>query len=820
LRNYCQFRTQWLLLLLALSAASCGGKDNISDDGDTEFDPLGRGTDIPYEDSDSVILDSDPVVIDSDPVHQDSETDAPEPETDTGDAGPLADTESGISTEVVDIYRFAGGCFALTNKQGHRLTQNPNGGGYQFVQGEGDDGTPFFMKASDLGTYLLYDSEGGYLNAEDGPLLRATSLESDIGLLDDTYVSGGEWELRAEDIALTDKPQLYHFRHRKTGKLLAAQRLTSVIEDREQLALTSTNGCLDHPELSLDAAGTVQPHNFDDGDVYGIAEAHTHLLTNFGFGGGNIFHGSPFHRLGVEHALPDCSKYHGNGGRLDFFGYGSHASGGLDANALLHLILNGELPEHNHDTAGYPDFTEWPHAPSSTTHQTQYYMWLKRAWMGGLRLIVQHATTNAVICELMVGMEYQHARYSCNDMVAVDRIIDETYAMERYIDAQEGGRGKGFFRIIASPEQAREVIGQGKLAVILGIETSNLFNCFSVPRAGMPICNEKYIVEQLDKYYDRGVRVIFPVHKYDNAFTAGDGQRGFIELGNFINSGHWSNFVEDCPESGTRFDHGHVFFGGINGPRDDYFSPPPNNMAKFQENPIAKLLPHLEKIMAPPLPGEFCQNAGLTHLGEFLMSEMMKRGMVIELDHFPARSYNRAFEILEDNDYPAAGTHSSQGIDGSLYALGGISIFGFGHCRNPQRKGAMLDSLRQRLELMEKHGAYPALPIGLDLNGLAGTRGPRFGPNRCGSEQKDPVTYPFESYDGDVEFTEPKVGNRVLDFNTEGLVHIGLLPEMVEDARRDAESDADLEPIFRSAEAYLRMWERCEERSLILQSQL
>ena len=42
----------------------------------------------------------------------------------------------------------------------------------------------------------------------------------------------------------------------------------------------------------------------------------------------------------------------------------------------------------------------------------------------------------------------------------------------------------------------------------------------------------KELAAQLDEYYARGVRVMFPVHKYDNAFTAGDGNKGFIELGN------------------------------------------------------------------------------------------------------------------------------------------------------------------------------------------------------------------------------------------------------------------------------------------------
>jgi len=44
-------------------------------------------------------------------------------------------------------------------------------------------------------------------------------------------------------------------------------------------------------------------------------------------------------------------------------------------------------------------------------------------------------------------------------------------------------------------------------------------------------------------------------------------------------------------------------------------------------------------------------------------------------------------------------------------------------------------------------------------------------------------------------------------------VHIGMLPELIEDVRRDGVSDADLEPLFRSAEAYIRMWEKAEARA-------
>jgi len=83
-------------------------------------------------------------------------------------------------------------------------------------------------------------------------------------------------------------------------------------------------------------------------------------------------------------------------------------------------------------------------------------------------------------------------------------------------------------------------------------------------------------------------------------------------------------------------------------------------------------------------------------------------------------------------------------------------------------------------------------------------------------EQVEPIAYPFDSHAGDVTFTQPSVGNRELDFNTEGLVHIGMLPELIQDARADAEDPADLDPLFRSAEGYIRMWEKAEARKAAL----
>ncbi len=719
------------------------------------------------------------------------------------------------------VYSFAGGCFAMdaTDPGEHDtrwLRPTLTGYGYEFTAREESAGARFFLKPSDLGTYLFYDQEGKYLTAETGALQRQAKLLSDILTIDDSYVSGAEWEL----LPSAHDEERFQLRHFKSGMYLA--RSGRLVEDEAAaavIALYPQSGCAEHPELSLDAEGTVAPKRFDDGSVFGIVDTHSHMMTNFGFGGGGIFHGAPFHRLGVEHALPDCSLFHGVEGRKDLLGfaYDQGTEGNFDVEVFLPALLFGTLPSFNHNTDGYPTFSHWPNAPSSSTHQTQYYRWLERAWMGGLRLVVQHGTSNSVMCDLIAGQNIQTVRYDCNDMVAMDRSIQETYNLERYIDAQWGGPGLGWFRVVKSPKEARAVIDEGKLAVVLGIETSNLFDCFLVTPEGSPQCDETFLLAQIERYHELGVRAIFPVHKYDNAFSPGDGHRAISEVGNFANSGHWSSFTTDCPTDATPvFDHGNVQFGGLNQPRDEYFGPPPNDMSGFADEPVGTLMPFIDQLQSPSLEGEYCQSFGLTPLGEALLDQLMQRGMIVEIDHLPQWSYQQAFERLAQNGYPAVATHGSE-YGGRIYENAGLSKMNFGRCADPADPGGMANSLRDRVTRIEAAGGYPGPGFGFDLNGFAGAPGPRFGDKAsCATEQENPVTYPFTSFNGDVTFTEPRIGERVLDFNTEGMVHVGLLPELIEDVRRGGVSDADLEPLFRSAEAYLRMWERAEERAAAL----
>jgi microsomal dipeptidase-like Zn-dependent dipeptidase len=723
------------------------------------------------------------------------------------------------------LFALNDGCFVMdAARPGTRntryLVRTVDGLGYEFAGRTPDEAVLLRLKASDLGTYLLYDQDRQYVVTEaDGEtgatLLRAASvLQTDVELLDDTFISPAEWDLSVSE----HDAERFALRGRATGLFMSQAGTTEDAAEAGVITLSPAEGCAPFPELTVDATGSVGRTTFDDGDLYGFVDAHSHLLTNFGFGGGGIFHGSPFHRLGVEAALPDCQRFHGLEGRRDLVGYFFDGNATLDVGTLATALVLGRVPVATHDTRGYPDFVDWPNAGGSSTHQTQYYRWLERAYLGGLRLVVQHATGNQVLCDLVVGSNAQAVRYSCNDMVGVDREIDEAYAMERYIDAQSGGPGEGWFRIVTSPAEAREVIEDGKLAVVLGIEISNVLDCFVTPREGFPACDAAFVRQQLTRYHDRGVRALFPVHKYDNGFSAGDGSRGFIELGNVINSGHYSNFTLDCDLGPPSvFDRGDVQFGGFNMPRAEYFSDPPLDVTTFARAPSGTVLPFLEQISEPPLVGQYCQNSGLQPMGELLLAEMMLRGMIIEVDHLPRRSFIRAYEILEAADYPAAGTHGNTN-NGRIYDIGGISTTGLGRCQAADRVGAMGDALRNRIQLITDHGGYPAEGFGFDLNGFAGARGPRFGPDGCGTPQTNPITYPFTSYAGDVTFEAPQLGSRAVDFNTEGMIHVGLVPELIEDARHDGVTDEELEPLFRSAEAYVRMWERAELRAAAMRA--
>ena len=548
--------------------------------------------------------------------------------------------------------------------------------------------------------------------------------------------------------------------------------------------------------------------------LWGWADLHAHTFANEGFGGsGRVFTGRAFGPL--DQALGRCDAVHGIGGINDAVGMVMHTQ-------YTHNFRWG------HFTTGTPDMAGWPRW-DDLTHQQMHEDMLRRAVAGGMRLMVAHAVNNEWMCETAKNLNMTAVNVSaalllttgdivgavgvvsgalgtqiassqasffagdvspqCKDMPSVDRQIQEAYAMEASIDAKNGGRGQGWFRVVKSPEEARAVMDAGKLAVVLGIEVPALFGCYAGAQ-----CTEDWVRQQIDTYYEKGVRHVFPMHFYDNDF-------GGSASSNLLVTNRWKNplVARDCSALGYAYDGGR------------------------------------------------CNSKGLTNLGKFLIRELALRGMMIDTDHMSALSFNDTLNIMEPLHYPAVSSHSgfnefsigskkSEGnktraeVDriagtGGMMAViphqGDLSEIG-------QTPGAVAHTCGNTSETVAQAYMYaklrmPAQPVGIgtDFNGFASEPGPRFGPDACpgglapGTSAKPRLTYPIKvrSSTGSVELPKATVGTRTYDFNEDGLAHIGLLPDMIADFLAIGMQPSDLDPLLDSAAGYARLWDRARDSS-------
>ena len=153
---------------------------------------------------------------------------------------------------------------------------------------------------------------------------------------------------------------------------------------------------------------------------------------------------------------------------------------------MLEEVLADKTPGTGHDPVGWPTFSYWPN-PHSLTHQQVYYKWLERSWRAGLRIHTSLLTENHVLCTV-----YPLKKNSCDDRDSVRLQAQDMRAMQDYIDAQYGGPGRGWYRIVTDPFEARKVINAGQLAVVMGVETSVPLGCNV--QLGRPTCTEEQML--------------------------------------------------------------------------------------------------------------------------------------------------------------------------------------------------------------------------------------------------------------------------------------------------------------------------------------
>jgi microsomal dipeptidase-like Zn-dependent dipeptidase len=182
------------------------------------------------------------------------------------------------------------------------------------------------------------------------------------------------------------------------------------------------------------------------------------------------------------------------------------------------------------------------HTHTFSEHQQTYYTWVERAWRGGQRIMVNDLGMNAGLCLINSVVAPPH-KFDCDDMNAVRGQAAAARSLESFIDHQVGGPGQGWYRIVTTPAQARDVVAAEKLAVVLGVEVSEPFGCKQ--NLGISGCDRAAIDRGLDELKTLGVSSMFLCHKFDNALCGvrydAESNGIAVNLGQFLTTGTWWN---------------------------------------------------------------------------------------------------------------------------------------------------------------------------------------------------------------------------------------------------------------------------------------
>jgi microsomal dipeptidase-like Zn-dependent dipeptidase len=393
-------------------------------------------------------------------------------------------------------------------------------------------------------------------------------------------------------------------------------------------------GCPRYPEATVGARG----RHFRG--LRGFADSHLHVAADLR-AGGSVISGAAYDRFGITLALGRDEEVHGPQGAADITGN----------------LLRGD-PAGTHDTHGWPSFAGWP-AFDTYTHQQIYYRWLERAWRGGLRLVVAQTVEDEPLCAIEPDRTH-----SCDETATAALEVERLRGLQDYVDAQHGGRGRGWLRIVAGPRAAARVIRRGRLAVVIGLESSNPFGCTYKQRADG--CDRAGIDAGIARLKALGIRGVFLAHWVDNALGGA---------------------AIEPPPKGT-------FIAAMQIAQDGY---------PFATGPC-------------PFPeqGAECNTRGLTELGAYAVRRLMDAHMLIEVDHLSEAGREQVLALAEQRGYPLVSSHTGTGGTWTrdelrrLFALRGYGSATLGDAAELPKR--ILAFGRRGIGLGTDTGGFAALP--------------------------------------------------------------------------------------------------------------
>lgn len=241
----------------------------------------------------------------------------------------------------------------------------------------------------------------------------------------------------------------------------------------------------------------------------------------------------------------------------------------------------------------------WPRW-DALVHQRGQRNGLLKAHLDGLQLIVVATGGYEPFCELLPPF----STYGCDEMDDVDRQIALAH--------QFAAANSSWVQIALGPQDAINIINSGKLAMVIAIETTDLFNTLFSDPSNPP--DAAAIDAMVQKYYDPpyDVRAMQLAHETDNGFTGAALINPLFEVFQFADNryGPSCNIDNDCS--------GRPRFG----------------FDVYEDS------------------DGVCKNErGLTPEGELLIQSMIDRGMLIDIAHMPERSMLRTYQLAKQNVY-------------------------------------------------------------------------------------------------------------------------------------------------------------------------
>ncbi|MEO8089650.1 MAG: membrane dipeptidase [Gemmatimonadales bacterium] len=551
----------------------------------------------------------------------------------------------------------------------------------------------------------------------------------------------------------------------------------------------------------------------------GWADLHTHPMINLAFGG-KLVHGGvdvgsllpqdltchgPIRAASIDHALGEDRPSHGGWNAFNF-----------PCGDELRKMLIGQFQQGNgalitnNPGRGYPDFLDWPKW-NDITHQKMWYEWIKRARDGGLRVMVALATNNKTLADAVSGP----GDGPTDDKASADLQVNE---IKSFV-----GRHPDFMEVAYGSADVKRIVQANKIAVVLGVEIDNIGNFNQqvfAPLMAIPGPGETIIAGEIQRLYNQGVRYVLPIHVMDNVFGGTAIYKDDFNTANLREAGHFWEI--ECADVGDDITHTYT---EVNDPLRAAGA-----FVKLGLDPLRHSGPGPVCPGGAPGKSKGHRNVrGLTLQGIAAIKQMMKRGMIVDIDHMSQHSAEKTLEIAEQFGYPIVSGHS--GVRGYAGAdaensrtrkqLERISklhgMFGLGS--DGVNRSAFANQYQNAMNIMGYPNADPskavyrngAISFGTDLNGLV--KGPIPGGG-------DRVKY-------GAAFAKSTTGSKTWDYNTEGVAHYGMMADFVVDLRTAASNEytgAEGIPLGvsgeelvsnhlnRSANYFWQMWLQAEAR--------